>query len=248
MQSNMSLLKQSAFCCRLLLQVVDTPGLYDSAVPDQTTVTEILKCLALSSPGPHVFLWVLKANERFNNRDADVLKIMEGLFGGNVKSYVILVFTHVDLFDGDFNQELSDPPGDLKAILQAVEGRWVAFSNRSADPASRLAQLMSRVTELVNSRRAHFSSDLTRNIEPCVEQRLREIEQTHKIDHEAAKAKFRKGLVKGEEKTFMKVLFAAVGGFVGGCIGTAGGPVSTAVGAGLGATAGATVLYRCSIM
>lgn len=48
--------------------VIDTPGLFDTRVDERTTVISIAQCVVLASPGPHVFLIVIKLS-RFTEEE-----------------------------------------------------------------------------------------------------------------------------------------------------------------------------------
>lgn len=41
------------------IQVVDTPGVFDTDTSDVDTQKEIVKCIGITSPGPHCFLLVI---------------------------------------------------------------------------------------------------------------------------------------------------------------------------------------------
>lgn len=54
-------------CCRAeseihskKLVVVDTPGLFDTELPPKEIQKEIIRCIRLSAPGPHIFLILLQ--------------------------------------------------------------------------------------------------------------------------------------------------------------------------------------------
>ncbi|KAK6186899.1 hypothetical protein SNE40_006159 [Patella caerulea] len=67
--------------------IVDTPD--KTYVP---TKIEIVRCLGLSSPGPHVFLLVLRIS-RLTNEELDTVNHLVPVFGEDVINHVVIVFT-----------------------------------------------------------------------------------------------------------------------------------------------------------
>lgn len=74
---------------RLIL--VDTPELWDEdGVEDQ----ELLKdCLALSLPGPHVFLLVLQVG-RFTQGECEMFTHLQKIFGRDFAQHTVVLFVH----------------------------------------------------------------------------------------------------------------------------------------------------------
>ena len=62
------------------LVLVDTPGLFDTADPNQTTLIEISKCLLVSAPGPHAFLLVL-TTLRCTKEIEESIQLLQDTFG-----------------------------------------------------------------------------------------------------------------------------------------------------------------------
>ncbi len=56
--------------------VVDTPGLFDNKVSSDHVVEEIMRCISLSSPGPHVFVIVLSLG-RFTKEEMDTVDLIK---------------------------------------------------------------------------------------------------------------------------------------------------------------------------
>ncbi|KAK6295572.1 hypothetical protein J4Q44_G00332850 [Coregonus suidteri] len=76
------------------LNVVDTPGVLETKKETPKCIyKEILKCLELSSPGPHVFLLVVKLGP-WHPEDQTSVEAVEKLFGPEVFKHVIVLFTH----------------------------------------------------------------------------------------------------------------------------------------------------------
>ncbi|KAI4902945.1 hypothetical protein NFI96_005135 [Prochilodus magdalenae] len=74
--------------------VVDTPGLLDTHRSNIDTEAEIVKALHLTSPGPHVFLLVIRLDVKFTEEEKAAVEWLEKNFGEKIREYIIVLFTH----------------------------------------------------------------------------------------------------------------------------------------------------------
>nr|ACQ58867.1 GTPase IMAP family member 4 [Anoplopoma fimbria] len=51
------------------VSVVDTPGVFDTAMKEAQLKSEIEKCIELSEPGPHIFLLVISLSARLTEEE-----------------------------------------------------------------------------------------------------------------------------------------------------------------------------------
>lgn len=99
------------------LVLVDTPEMWDE---DGTEKLELVKdCLALSLPGPHVFLLVLQVG-RFTQGECNMLGHLQKIFGRDFVHHAIILFVRFDGSGGQRPQRISDFLAGAHATLQGV--------------------------------------------------------------------------------------------------------------------------------
>ncbi|CAL0325013.1 unnamed protein product [Lupinus luteus] len=84
------------------VNVIDTPGLFDSSAESELIGKEIVKCIDLAKDGIHAVLVVLSVGCRFTDVEDAALRSLQTLFGDTIVNYMIVVFTRGDdLDDGE---------------------------------------------------------------------------------------------------------------------------------------------------
>lgn len=163
------------------IQVVDTPGMFDTNLPNDVLRTEITRCIFLSSPGPHCFLLVLGLN-RFTREEKESIDEFCELFGNNVFRYFIVVFAKKDELDYEkitLAQHLQNTDENLKAILQKCNNRCIAFNNRNEGPSrdDQVKDLLKLINEMHRENEKEFYSDeIYLQAEQILEHKEKEIE------------------------------------------------------------------------
>lgn len=75
--------------------VIDTPGLFDTRLPYEQISQEIIRCVNMSTPGPHAFLLVIQLS-RFTEEEIATFNRLFDLFGDGMGRFAIVTFTYLD--------------------------------------------------------------------------------------------------------------------------------------------------------
>lgn len=133
--------------------IVDTPGIFDTNQSNNNIQQEIVKCIGISSPGPHAFILVLSIT-RFTDEEQKSVQHFVDAFGENIFQYFIVLFTRKDDLDEEgktlFDHIKSVPPS-LRIFIKKCGGRVIAFNNRLKDKEKdeQVQRLLSMVTDNV---------------------------------------------------------------------------------------------------
>lgn len=126
--------RKSASRYGTVFHVTDTPGITDPSPGASATLAseEVLRCLELNSPGPHIFLFVLRADVRFTTEEVDALKAIEDNFGEEIYKHMIIVFTRGQELTNTFrtiDDMLEEMPKEFARLYEKCEGRCVTVEN-----------------------------------------------------------------------------------------------------------------------
>ena len=118
------------------IQIVDTPGVFDTESPNNVVQREIVKCIGITAPGPHCFLLVLGLS-RFTKEEEESINHFVNYFGEGVFRYFIVLFTRKDDLDHHgktLDDHIKTVPQNLKTIIAKCGHRCIAYNNRAPSP------------------------------------------------------------------------------------------------------------------
>ncbi|KAK6183270.1 hypothetical protein SNE40_010781 [Patella caerulea] len=242
------------------VKVVDTPGYFDTKVSDEDSITEIIQCLMLSKPGPHIFCYCINMRVRFTEEDAETFRKVKMSFGDSVTDYMRIVFTNKDCLEEERYSEkkcIELAPSALKDVLKEVRYKPVFINNKSPNIETEL-EPMSTIIKGVKF--DSYFDDVKYRSTIKILTRLVKVEGEYKAAYEKWKNK-REEIVKCfslwefDQKNMVKrVRISKISGSVAGIVGTTmtivgvvAAPLTlgtslivTAVGAGIGIAGGVT--------
>ncbi|XP_019249033.1 PREDICTED: immune-associated nucleotide-binding protein 9-like [Nicotiana attenuata] len=141
-----------------ILDVIDTPGLFDFSADPGIVGNEIVKCVDLAKDGIHAVLLVLSVRSRFSREEQAAVQSFLEFFGYKISDYMIVVFTggdDLEYSDVTLDDYLgADCPDPLKEILSMCQNRLLLFDNRTKDPikkAEQVKDLLFQVNLVVNN-------------------------------------------------------------------------------------------------
>lgn len=140
--------------------LVDTPGIFDTDMPNDETQKEIMKCIGLTAPGPHAFIMVINL-ARFTEEEMKTLDHFVKYFGEAVYQYFIVLFTRKDELDSEsesLKSHLSNVPKKLKMFIEKCDERIIAFNNKlkGAESDEQVKELLEIIEKNVSNNGGKF--------------------------------------------------------------------------------------------
>ncbi|KAL8034209.1 hypothetical protein ABFX02_12G012500 [Erythranthe guttata] len=142
-----------------IINVIDTPGLFDFHGDTEFLGNEIAKCINLANDGLHAIVLVLSIRGRFSKEEEAAVQALSSFFGPKILGYLIVIFTGGDELEAD-DQTLddylggTDCPKPLQDTLTQCGNRQILFNNRTkieAEKSKQRNQFLSLVNDVVKN-------------------------------------------------------------------------------------------------
>ncbi|KAB0375520.1 hypothetical protein FD755_012163 [Muntiacus reevesi] len=174
--------------------VVDTPGLFDTDVPDAETVKEITRCMVLTSPGPHALLLVIPLGP-YTPEDQKATEKILTMFGERAREHMILLFTRKDdLGDTDFHDYLKCVPTAIRELIRKFRDRYCVFNNNAtgAEQESQREQLLALVQDMVDKCNGrYYTNSFYQKTEEEIQKQIQVLLENYRAELERAKAQIK---------------------------------------------------------
>ncbi|MED6241800.1 hypothetical protein ATANTOWER_027215 [Ataeniobius toweri] len=170
--------------------VVDTPGLFDDSFSHEEVHKELLKCISLLAPGPHVFLVVIPIGGRLTPEEKETLKLIKESFGKNSEKFTIILLTRGDQLKGkqsikDYIEK--DCDDSFKKVISDCGGRYHVLDNNTEDH-TQVRELIRKIDTMVNENGC-FTNEMLQEAETAIQKETQRIlkEKEEEIQKERRK-------------------------------------------------------------
>jgi predicted GTPase len=187
-----------------IVNIVDTPGVFDTRRKIDSTQEEIKRCIWLTTPGPHAIILCVPIG-RFTAEDVDTVNHFVSHFGESLMKYVIVLFTRLDDWKRDqedngasddningFINSLTECP---RNFLQNCQNRYIAFDNtlKGHEANQQVKNLIKMIDKMVaENGGSHYTNEDYTKAEKILQEKIAEEKQQREREMLALKQKIRR--------------------------------------------------------
>lgn len=151
------------------MRVIDTPGFFHTCMsPDEVRV-ELGRCVDLSTPGPHVFLLLLRAG-RVTRECRAALDWIRAAFGPQALRFTVVLITWGDALGPKPAEDFLKESTELWEFVCECAGGFHVFDNtKGQEERSQVTELLQKMDVLVQRNAGdHYTGDMLQQAESAV--------------------------------------------------------------------------------
>uniref|UniRef100_UPI0037E88238 GTPase IMAP family member 8-like n=1 Tax=Semicossyphus pulcher TaxID=241346 RepID=UPI0037E88238 len=157
--------------------VIDTPGLFDTRFGMDKTAADISQCITYASPGPHVFLVVIRLG-RYTEEEKQTVQRIQEIFGQAADRYSMVLFTggdQLEMEETTIEDFLVESP-DLQELVARCNGQYHVFNNTNKKDRSQVTELLQKIRNIVQKNGgSHYTNEMFQEAERVVEEEKQRI-------------------------------------------------------------------------
>ncbi|TRY81881.1 hypothetical protein DNTS_004957 [Danionella cerebrum] len=205
------------------ITVIDTPGLFDTGDIEETIKSEIVRSVIESSPGPDMFIIVLKVG-RYTGQEMDIVNKIVEYCGEDTFNHSVVLFTHGEQLEGQTIEEFVKMSPKLQELVDKCGGRChvidsIYWKKRQLGHRSNRVQVK-MLLETIEKMRKHnnsgiYSNELLQIVEEEIQEEIKNVTDTN-LSNEA-KREIAKKIV--HKKLLIRLAGVATGTLTGAFLG-----------------------------
>ncbi|XP_033969499.1 GTPase IMAP family member 9-like [Trematomus bernacchii] len=186
------------------VKVIDTPGLFDTKIDEEKTKNDVGQSISFASPGPHVFLVVIRLG-RFTDEEKQTVKKIQEIFGGDADKYSMVLFTHSDQLEGAPIEEFLKESEELQELVARCNGQYHVFNNKVKD-RSQVRELLDKIRKITDKNEgSHYTSAMFQAAERAIEEEKQRILEEREEEIRKQEEEMEQRLEKKHEEQFKKI-------------------------------------------
>ncbi|XP_053194202.1 GTPase IMAP family member 9-like [Scomber japonicus] len=183
--------------------VIDTPGLFDTRFGMDRTTKDLTQCISYASPGPHVFLVVIRLG-RYTEEEMKTVQKIQEIFGQAADRYSMVLFTGGDELDTTIEEFLGES-SDLQELVSRCNRQYHVFNNKLKD-RTQVTELLQKIRNIVQKNGgSHYTNEMFKEAERAVEEQKQRILKEKEEEIRREQEKLEKKLQEKYEKEMEKM-------------------------------------------
>ncbi|XP_073712809.1 GTPase IMAP family member 8-like [Misgurnus anguillicaudatus] len=133
------------------VSVIDTPGFFDSKIPQDKLANEFERCLKQAEGGVHALLLVFPYG-RFTEQEAEMLTRLAKVFGKDVTNHITIVFTGGDKCNyKNFDSSMKENKV-LREVINKCGGRYHLINNTCMNDRDQVTKLLQMIDTMMEKK------------------------------------------------------------------------------------------------
>lgn len=198
-KSEFSFISLTSHCAKAIgevdgktVAVIDTPGLFDTKIDEKDTLKNVVQSISFASPGPHIFLVIIRLG-RYTEEEKKTVQKIRNIFGDEAYRYSMVLFTHGNVLKGEPIEKFLKDSEELQELVANCNGQYHVFNNELED-RSQVRELLDKIRNITEKNGGnHYTTEMFQAAEKAIEEEkqriLREKEEQMLKEQEALKRK-----------------------------------------------------------